>query len=254
MGRVERRNFLKGLGALGVTLGFGSRVISREADRELDSVIQDGVERGLYSSDTAEEFLSVPEIDVQLSEPIIDAETTKSIADAIRREIRKEPTLLDSMVNHDWSKELGYMIEKDFDVHVVDPNATTFQWAEPANVQLMRKEDSERYVTLDSMIHRAELEHMYCSFIVSDEFMADVTAVSLRDLFFIPALATFKRFIEEESEGKRLAVQRMAIPNPSFGIKGHVSDGGPIPIRCTAQYDIANAGVRFNLEFRAKVF
>lgn len=254
MDRIARRGFLKGLGALGVTLGFGSRVLSREANRELDSVIQDGVERGLYIADTAEEFLSVPEVDVQLSAPVIDADTTKSISDAIRREIRKEPTLMDAVVQHDWSKELGNMLEKDFDVHVVDPHVTSFQWAEPANVQLMRKEDSERYVTLDSMIHRADLEHMYCSFIVSDEFMADVTAVSLRDLFFIPALATFKRFIEEESEGKRLAVQRMEIPHPAFGIKGYVSDGGPIPIRCTAQYDIANAGVRFNLEFRAKVF
>lgn len=250
--QLGRRGFLQGMGALGVTLGLGSKVISREVSREVDSTILDGVERGLYDLETAKPFLSSTEV---------GEDATRRINEVIRREIRKEtpkvvdvPDPIDALIRHDWSKELGDRLEKNFQVHLLPPGKTSYSWCEPVKVKIRSKHASEDYITEEMQSYSADLEHMYCSFIVSDEFMANAKTVNLRDLFFIPALESFKNFIEEEREGKRLAVQRMSLPVPGLGIKGHVSDGGPIPIRCTAKYDVLSAGVRFTLEVQAKVY
>lgn len=232
---MRRRDFMKGLGALGVTLGSGTRVISKEIDRHGDAVIQEGADTGLYGQEIASESINGGPQTIE-----------ESVADDVNP--------IRALTEHDWSRVLDDMLEKDLQVTHVDGRAQYVNIPKPAKQTLRKKQEWEE-MTVDPMVEweQHDLEHMYVSFMIRDEYMS-MDPRQVAELFFYPALQSFAGFINQEA-GDHIAVADIELPDfmRALGIAGGVSRGGRIPIRTTVQYDTRYQGCRVSMEFRAKV-
>jgi len=264
---VRRRDFMKGLGALAgtLTMTWGGRTVTAEVDRLGDEVIQEGADRGLYSQELADEIInfSSPEGDVTLesddefvSESQLGLEPTDvdDIPKLVESPKRADPT--DALLRFDWSGMLDGMLDDGVDVHC---HGYTMRGGDVINRVIapqlrVKRPADERVFDAPMKVEQMELDHLYVSFVIPDQY----SAMGLKDVmacFFMPSMHEVAGVLNKAAKdrGGELFVAPLPVmaSSASFGVKQHLSDRGRIPVRVSMEYDVCNAGHRVTFDLLA---
>lgn len=264
---MKRRDFVKGAAALIGTLSmnWGGRTITAEEDAMSDAVVQDGVDRGLYSQELANEIInfSALEGDVALEtaeNTVAEGDLALESSDSVDL-----PKLVDSpkdidptevLLEFNWSKALDALLDDGIEVHC---HSCTAQHGDvicrpisPA-LRIMHLGDDQVFdqpVEVEQLL----LEQFYVSFLIKD-YDSNRSIQDICDLYLNPGLHSIARELNAAAKAKdgHLWMAKLPVMNHarSFGVKQRLSDEGRVPVRISMEYDVACQGTRVSFDFLA---